>query len=606
MVEQLSLNNKIKSIEEVAKGSGGSQLMDWGYTYTKVDSVYRGIYTGNGVKVAILDTGMAYHEDLPNATVFRDLINDQTTQYDDHGHGTFIAGIIAGKNNDLGYVGVAPNVQLYICKVLDDENRGCIDDFVKGIEWAIDQGVDIINFSIYTDDWDEVTVRDACRAAYNAGIIVVSCSGNGYLNNMIAQNQVCNPAKDYSCVGVGSIDSNGTRSSFSNYGTGLDLVAPGENVNSTYINFQYAMWSGTSFATAYVTGHLAILKQKYPSYSRYQLVDKLLSLTDGIGNEEEYGAGCIMAETVSLAKLWLSTPTQYGFKWNVSGLQELTYPSTSYCSIYKTSDRSSGFIASSGVLAYNETETNNLNPVDDSGLFNASSDYTIYAFRNVDGVWYPAGSESIVTALATPYLDTAPITTTNSITISIVSVNHANHYYATCNNQIQDNTSGDFSWSGLIPNKQYQITYYVTDTNGYYPTSAPVYENISTLENIKPTNFVWTYAGYNSSGTLVLGTAKMKDYGFYIHHDEWNGIISKIQAWYQYKNIPTYCPIMRIVDTNYTFYAENDFNIIKNAIGYFYNNSNPALGIDIVDKSSGNDIIADELNKIVDKLNNIP
>jgi subtilisin len=399
--ESLLNNDNIKNIEEVKKGTGAAQTHHWGLIYTAVDIGYKGVFTGNGVKVAIIDTGISSHSDLPAPVGWVDYISSQATPYDDHGHGTFIAGLIAAQDNSMGYYGVAPDVDLYVAKVLDSNNAGYSDDFIAGINWAIAQGVDIINFSIYMDDWDETTVRDACRAAYNAGIVVVACSGNGTLNDFIAVNQVCAPAKDYSCVAVGSINLNGYRSSFSNYGTGLDLVAPGEGLSSTYPTNTYANWSGTSFATAMVTGHFAALKEKYPSYTRAQLVSKLLSRCDGVGSVSEYGAGCVMADIPVLA---VTDPTNYGCSWSVQGLSS-PWDDGNYiaCAITHYGDLPYGSAYAPDPILdiqYAPSSGSNYNtPYSsfDAGL-SPGTTYTLYAYcQAANGLWYPVRTSKITT-----------------------------------------------------------------------------------------------------------------------------------------------------------------------------------------------------------------
>jgi len=340
-VEYLTKHEKIKNIRQVSKCGGASQSMDWGYISTKVNTRYKGVYTGSGVNVAIIDTGLAYHEDLPSATAWIDYVDSQSTQYDDNEHGTFCAGIIAGQDNSLGYVGVAPNVNLYIAKVLDNENMGYLDDMISGIDWAISQDVDIINFSVslYDDSTpeDKQLLIDACRRAYNAGIVVVSCSGNGTLSttgwDFVANSTVSCPAYDYSCVAVGSVNYNEERSSFSNYGSGLDLVAPGEYVASTTSkSYKYGTWSGTSFATAYVTGHLACLKEKYPSYSRSSLVSKLLSLVKPLGSSFEYGAGLVQAELPPIPETPSSAPI---ITSRIEGGFNLSWGTSLYATYYR-------------------------------------------------------------------------------------------------------------------------------------------------------------------------------------------------------------------------------------------------------------------------------
>jgi len=360
-LNKLTKHEKIKNIRLVGKCTGSAQSMDWGYIATKVNTRYKGVYTGNGVNVAIIDTGLAYHEDLPSATAWIDYVDSQSTQYDDNEHGTFCAGIIAGQDNSLGYVGVAPNCNLYIVKALDSDNMGYSDDMISGIDWAISQDVDIINFaiSLYDDSTseDKQLLIDACRRAYNAGIIVVSCSGNGTLTetgwDSVANSTLSCPAYDYSCVAVGSINSSEVRSSFSNYGSGLDLVAPGENVISTTSkSWEYGIWSGTSFATAYVTGHLACLKEKYPSYTRSQLVSKLLSLVKPLGSTNEYGAGLVQAELPPIPETPSSAPV---ITSRIEGGYNLSWGESLYATYYRLKYYYNGSEQTAGV--YNTTHT---------------------------------------------------------------------------------------------------------------------------------------------------------------------------------------------------------------------------------------------------------
>lgn len=294
-IELLKTESIVKYVEKVGSMSGqGFRDWGWGQNAIKTEYYYNNGYTGKNVKVAILDTGIATHNNLPSAYQWKDFVNNRPSQYDDNDHGTFIAGIIAGQP---AYYGNAPDVKLYIGKILDSGNRGYGDNFVAGIDWAIGQNVDIINFSIAMDDDDDTIVINACRRAYNAGIIVVGISGNGILNDFSGVSSVRTPGKDYSTVCVGSVNENLQRSSFSNYGTGLDLVAPGEDITSTGYNYgTYIIWNGTSFAAPFVVSHFACLKEKYPTYSRSQLVDKLYANIQDLNNSWEFGRGLLKAE----------------------------------------------------------------------------------------------------------------------------------------------------------------------------------------------------------------------------------------------------------------------------------------------------------------------
>lgn len=724
MVNQLLYDSRVKSIDEVKRGNGSAQSTDWSYEYTLVASRYRGYYTGSGVKVAIVDTGVATHPDLNNVMAFQDYIGTQNTQYDDQGHGTFISGLIAAKDNSDGYVGIAPGVSVYACKVLDSLNRGYADDFVAGIEWAVNQGVDIINFSITMDDPNETTVRDACRAAYNAGVIVVACSGNGTMNDNIAVGTVSTPAKDYSCVAVGSINNNGSRSSFSNYGSGLDLVAPGSNLNSTGLNNNYWGGSGTSFATAVVVGHLAILKQKYPSYSRSQLVSKLLALCNGSGNVTEYGAGCIMAEASSSAVTYLSTATTNGCRWSIHDLSGL-WDDNNYlqaCISTYANHPPNSTTEPSGILdrQYPPTNgSNNYTPSQDfsSGL-SAATLHTLYGYvKALNGRWYPAGNAQIKTALSLPRSFTIVATTPTSITVRPSAVAQGYYYkvkiYDSSHTYIGDrevigggnDIVFDHDTFGLIvPNSLYYFTVSVRSNNdeypaspesGYYyaytanptpgiptvnshiigngqisviwdrpasctyltgytfyhklsssntwiedstvmnsdPTVTAVYggltnglsydfackayayqlntyyrsdysQTLTLTPSLKP-SFDWTYAGCQPDGTLVVGTLKSSSYRLYVSATEWNTLISKVEQMYTYKGYQSYTPTMDAAVLGADM-LHTQFNQVKNAIGWFYNNSDPSVGVGIADKQADvDDILADDFNILMSKLNNI-
>jgi subtilisin len=318
------LNNhpKVKSIagESVCTGQGFKEW-GWGYSAVRTRRYFDNGFTGVGVKVAILDTGLSTAANAPSSVGWYDAVNGLGSVYDDHGHGSFVAGIIKGAGSS--YTGNAKDCQLYIAKVWNSQNTGSNITVINGINWAISQGVHIINFSGSMHDDNETTVRDACRTAYNAGIIVVGISGNGIMNNGVARAIVNTPGKDYSVVAVGAVDSNLNRTSFSNYGVGLDLVAPGQDLISINHTGGYWGWQGTSFAAPFVAAHFACLKQKYPSYTRQQLVDKLYANVTDLGNSWELGRGLLSGEIATIITptgLTANNDREGGFSvsWNAS------------------------------------------------------------------------------------------------------------------------------------------------------------------------------------------------------------------------------------------------------------------------------------------------
>ena len=211
----------------------------------------------------MLDTGINYnHEELIGAYVSGvDLINNDADPFDDNGHGTHCAGIIAAAhdNNDV-VVGVAPQVSLYSVKVLNSAGSGSMSTIISGIQWAVDHGMQVISMSLGAST-GSTSLQQACDNAYNQGVLLVAASGNDY------RSSINYPARYDSVVAVGATDSLDRRASFSNYGTGLELMAPGVNILSTYKdvspndnrNIDVVTMSGTSMATPHVAGVAALV-----------------------------------------------------------------------------------------------------------------------------------------------------------------------------------------------------------------------------------------------------------------------------------------------------------------------------------------------------------
>ncbi|WP_456277586.1 S8 family serine peptidase [Bacillus sp. AK128] len=138
-------------------------------------------YTGTGVKIAVIDTGIAAHTDLTIAGGVS-TVDNTSSYHDDQGHGTHVAGIIGAKHNNVGIVGVAPDAQIYSVKVLGADGTGVSTDIVEGIDWAITNNMDIINLSLGTDT-ESLAIKDAVNRATNEGILVVAASGNDSIRN---------------------------------------------------------------------------------------------------------------------------------------------------------------------------------------------------------------------------------------------------------------------------------------------------------------------------------------------------------------------------------------------------------------------------------------
>jgi Subtilase family/S-layer homology domain len=258
--------------------------------------------TGKGVKVAVLDTGISIdHEDLIVAGG-TSTVENHISFDDDNGHGTHVAGIIGAQNNSVGSVGVAPDVELYAVKVLDSDGVGYEGEIAAGIKWAIDNKMDIINMSLSSPGYSPV-IDDFINMAANQGIMIVAAAGNYGMPDG-TQNTIEHPAKNEKTIAVGAIDKFDIRAPFSATGRELDVVAPGVDVYSTFWEDgenSYMVESGTSMAAPFVTGTLAVYKQKNPDGDlRGMLLNNTIDL-GVLGKDNLYGNGLVQTERDSVA-----------------------------------------------------------------------------------------------------------------------------------------------------------------------------------------------------------------------------------------------------------------------------------------------------------------
>lgn len=301
---ELKKNQDVAYVEEdhVVRASS-TTFTNWGVSDIGAPVSWQSGLTGKGVKIAIVDTGVANHSDLVTSGGTNVISGSLTTSYtDDNGHGTHVAGVIGAKGFGTGVKGVAPDAAIYAVKALDSTGSGYTSDIIAGIDWAIQNKMDIISMSLGTSQSD-TSLQNAVDAAYNAGILVVAAAGNDGNSSGTGDN-VEYPAKYSSVIAVGAVDSTNSRASFSSTGSKVEVSAPGVNVLSTYLNGSYAQMSGTSAATPFVAGDLALLKQKYPSYTNVQLRQLLdgSSLDLGAsGRDYLYGFGLIQAPSLTAA-----------------------------------------------------------------------------------------------------------------------------------------------------------------------------------------------------------------------------------------------------------------------------------------------------------------
>ena len=267
-------------------------------------------YTGKGVKVAVLDTGIdAHHPDLTDAVAAAKDFTDTGSTQDGDGHGTHVASTITGSGAASGgrYKGVAPDAELLVGKVLDDGGFGQDSWIIAGMEWASAQGADVVNMSLGKDNTPEVDPVEAALDALtkeNGTLFVVAAGNSGPGAATIGS-----PGSAAAALTVGAVDRSDHMAEFSSRGPSLDgsglkpeITAPGVDIVAAraegtnpgpIVEEQYTVMSGTSMAAPHVTGGAAILVQQHPDWTVEELRSALVASaapTPGLSVFEQ-GAG---------------------------------------------------------------------------------------------------------------------------------------------------------------------------------------------------------------------------------------------------------------------------------------------------------------------------
>ncbi len=251
--------------------SASSQIIPWGITRVGLGSPLAGPIN---VDIAIIDTGIATHPDLTVAGG-ANFAGGATNLYaDNNGHGTHVAGTVGAKNNNIGVVGVAPGARLWSIKVLGSTGTGTVSAVIAGVDWVTANAstIEVANMSLSTSN--STTLKAAIDRAVAAGVTFTVSAGNSSTDarSYSPANSV-NPG----VITVSSMASSGVMAATSNSGlnyaddsgveNGVDVIAPGEGVISTYLNNGYASMSGTSMAAPHVAGAAALCKIANPEYA---------------------------------------------------------------------------------------------------------------------------------------------------------------------------------------------------------------------------------------------------------------------------------------------------------------------------------------------------
>ncbi|NJN66772.1 MAG: peptidase S8 [Chloroflexaceae bacterium] len=268
------------------------------------------ITTGSGVVVAVIDTGVsASHPDLVGQVLpGYNAILDNDDSDDTNGHGTAIAGLIgAHADNTLGIAGVCWGCQILPVKVLDTSGSGRDADLVRGIRWAADQGVQVINLSL-GGARESQSLQEAIAYAFNRGSVMVAASGNDHrLGNLTNY-----PAAYPQVIAVGAVGTNDGITSFSTTGSHIDLVAPGLSLWATAPGGDYGVFSGTSFSSGFISGASALVRSLRPDLGPSDVACILEASADDRGQpgkDPEYGWGRVnVFRALQLAQTYTTCP----------------------------------------------------------------------------------------------------------------------------------------------------------------------------------------------------------------------------------------------------------------------------------------------------------
>ncbi len=257
--------------------------------------VYRLGYTGRGIRIALLDTGVYMHQDVrENIIFFSDYVNGRQNCYDDNGHGTHIAGIMCGKVS-----GMAPNAEVLVFKILGKNGDGRTQSAVHALDWLIENckeyNIRILNFSMgYVPNADaklQLLLMEKLEELWDLGVIVITAAGN----NGPEENSVTVPGISRKVITVGSSDDWDSQiSKGKGYGgrgptscciVKPEILAPGTSILSlsNYDN-DYIRKSGTSMSAPVVSGAMALALEKRPQTTpvemKLMLYDSVKSISE--------------------------------------------------------------------------------------------------------------------------------------------------------------------------------------------------------------------------------------------------------------------------------------------------------------------------------------
>jgi len=430
--------------------------------------------TGQGIKVAIFDTGIdTTNPDLRVAGGVS-FVEGTDSYSDDNGHGTEVAGVIGALDNSSGLLGTAPGVELYAVKVLDQNGIGSYSNIIEGLNWAGENGIDIVVMSFGGTQYSKI-LEDTINQAYSQNILVIAAAGNS------GTSSVDYPAAYPKVVCVGAVDQNRKIASYSNYGPSMDIVAPGVSIVTTAKGSQTATVSGTSFAAPHVAGVAAQILGAKPGLSADQLKAVIYqsAVPDPDMDKQHYGWGIVSAlsayqiidEDLQLDNLEEPQLENVGPDVGTAGTVSISAKDSSYDNqTVEVGDQA--YTRVRFYQAHNECDISITTPSGSTRIY----DYLVNLSANV---WYSSWSPTLTQAgtykiryhctdVSSQYDDVFTIYATSP------QINAPNIYSPSEDQTLPAGSSVNVSWGSVSGATSYRISLYNTSTGSTVISSANV------------------------------------------------------------------------------------------------------------------------------------
>lgn len=284
-------------------------MTSYAYDFMNIKEFHDLGIKGQGVKVAVMDSGIQKHEALTIAGGFNAF--DSSIPYDadiNNSHGTMVAGVVARKDG-----GIAPDCELYAIRIDDGEsntNNTQWAEQIAGMDWAIANDMDVVicSFSGYTES---TARREAFKRAHDSGIAIFCSAGNRQSGYPLTVDRLGYPARYPFVVTSGNIEENKERYPLSCVGRNLNFSNGGVSVRTTTIDknneisSRYGTGLGTSYANPATAGMYVLYKQKYANESRDKLLQRMYINAENIGDSWIYGSGIPKYPTTDFRSVYI-------------------------------------------------------------------------------------------------------------------------------------------------------------------------------------------------------------------------------------------------------------------------------------------------------------